>query len=195
MRFFPVHRGSTLLLWLGLAVAPLASAEPASAPTAQTQPAASALSSAAPSPSSQPELTPSLPPTATAQAEPLAAPTAQTQSAAPVPATPVLPPSSQVELAQSLPTTMEEIAAMDVLRELCPSLLPTQQHAAFRKGLTIALKQMMPGLSNPLLALDSLQSDAGYQELYRQARADASAATAADNRQICQDILSYNKKH
>lgn len=103
--------------------------------------------------------------------------------------------STQVELAQSLPTTMEEIAAMDVLRELCPSLLPTQQHTAFQKGLAIALKQMMPGLPNPLLALDSLKSDAGYQALYRQASADARAATTTDNRQICQDILSYNKKH
>lgn len=104
------------------------------------------------------------------------------------------PSTNKVELSQSLPTTMEELAAVDVLREICPALLPSQQQPAFWQGMTALLKQLMPNLSNPLLALDSLKSDSSYQKLYQQASADAHAVKVTDNRAVCTDILSYTKK-
>ncbi len=119
-------------------------------------------------------------------------------STAPATAAPVLSPASapsrdpnKVELSQSLPTTMEEIATVDVLREVCPALLDGSQQKAFQQGLIELLKTMLPGLPNPLLALDSLKTDTAYQPLYAQARAQTAQSNVTDNRAVCRDILTY----
>jgi hypothetical protein len=95
----------------------------------------------------------------------------------------------KVEFKSSLPVTQEEIAAVDILGEICPKLIGNSKK--FDEGYRHLLRDLMPNIDQPHLALKALAEDAEYQTKLKEARADANRATVKDNRAVCQDILTY----
>lgn len=96
----------------------------------------------------------------------------------------------KVEFKSSLPVTQEEIAAVNVLGEICPKLLGNDPK--FNAGYEHLLSELLPNIKQPVLSLKALQDDAEYQKILAQARADANKATVKDNREVCQEITQYN---
>lgn len=95
----------------------------------------------------------------------------------------------KVEFKSSLPVTQEEIAAVNVLGEICPKLIGNNKN--FDAGYERLLQDLMPNIAQPALALKALADDTEYQGKLKEARADANRATVQENRQVCQDIVNY----
>ncbi|RYY79910.1 MAG: hypothetical protein EOO69_04385 [Moraxellaceae bacterium] len=95
----------------------------------------------------------------------------------------------KVEFKSSLPVTQEEIAAVDVLGEICPKLISNTKK--FDTGYERLLKDLMPNIDQPVLALKALADDTEYQGKLKEAREDANKATVHDNRAVCEDIVNY----
>ena len=123
------------------------------------------------------------------------------QAASPVPTTDSANPNSAtidssaanaaVEFKQSLPTTMEEIATVDVLGEICPKILSERMNRQFNQGYQPLVSGLLPNIPSPSIAIQSLHSDAEYSALLNTARADAAKYAVAENRAVCLDVLHY----
>ncbi|MBJ8450970.1 MCR_0457 family protein [Acinetobacter bereziniae] len=83
----------------------------------------------------------------------------------------------------------EELAAIYVLSDICPSLIKTD--AAFDKGFNLLLKDYMPNDKNPKEALKTLAKQKDFQRALKEAKADAKKAGDTENTAICNDISRY----
>ena len=99
--------------------------------------------------------------------------------------------NAAVEFKQSLPTTMEEIATVDVLGEICPKILGERMNRQFNQGYQHLVSGLLPNIPSPSIAIQSLHSDAEYSALLNTARADAAKYAVAENRAVCLDVLHY----
>lgn len=99
-----------------------------------------------------------------------------------------------VELKQSLPTTMEEVATVDILTEICPKVLDSAQVGAFNTGYQRLLTEMLPNIPSPASSIKTLHDDAEYKALLDTAREDAASVSVEENRQVCLDVVSYQSK-
>ena len=102
-------------------------------------------------------------------------------------------PTSQnaVEFKQSLPTTMEEIATVDVLGEICPKILGDRMNRQFSRGYQNLISTLLPNIPSPSVAIQSLRSDAEYSKLLETSRAETARYAVAENRAVCLDVLHY----
>jgi hypothetical protein len=100
-------------------------------------------------------------------------------------------PANAVEFKNALPTTMQELAAVNVLQDICPQLLDAGLQADFQKGYGRLLAELLPNIDTPLLAIQSLKDDNEYKPLLAEARQDAAAATVTENREVCLDVVHY----
>ncbi|MFZ3194561.1 MAG: hypothetical protein WA154_15325 [Moraxellaceae bacterium] len=112
--------------------------------------------------------------------------TTTTENTAPDPAA-----QNAVEFKQSLPTTMEEIATVDVLGEICPKILGERMNRQFNQGYQHLVSSLLPNIPSPSVAIQSLRSDAEYSKLLDIARADTARYAVAENRAVCLDVLHY----
>lgn len=96
---------------------------------------------------------------------------------------------NRVEFKSSLPVTQEEVAAVDVLGEICPKIIG--KNSNFNAGYKRLLSDLLPNVENPALAIASLKDDSEYQTKLTEARADANRATVKENREVCLDIVNY----
>lgn len=96
-----------------------------------------------------------------------------------------------VEFKQSLPTTMEEIATVDVLGEICPKILGERMNRQFNQGYQNLISTLLPNIPSPQLAIQSLRSDAEYSKLLETSRAETARYAVAENRAVCLDVLHY----
>ena len=99
--------------------------------------------------------------------------------------------NSKVEFKSSLPVTQQEIAAVDVLGEICPKIIG--KNTNFDAGFKRLLSDLLPTIDQPVIALKTLQEDADYQKLLTQARDDANQVTVQENREVCLEIVNYPK--
>jgi hypothetical protein len=98
-------------------------------------------------------------------------------------------PDSKVEFKNSLPVTLEEIAVVDVLGQICPPLLGKNNN--FDRGYLQVLTELLPNFPDPILALKALQDDPEYQEKLKEARGDAGKVSVDENREVCLDVAQY----
>lgn len=98
-------------------------------------------------------------------------------------------PDSKVEFKDSLPVTMEEVAAVDVLGQICPPLLGRNNN--FDRGFKVVLGELLPKVPDPLVALKALQDDPEYQEKLKEARQDAGKVSVDENREVCLEVAQY----
>lgn len=105
--------------------------------------------------------------------------------------TPDASSQNAVEFKQSLPTTMEEIATVDVLGEVCPKILGERMQRQFITGYQNLISTLLPNIPSPQLAIQSLRGDAEYSQLLDSARAETARYAVAENRAVCLDVLHY----
>lgn len=85
--------------------------------------------------------------------------------------------------------THEELAAIYVLSEVCPSLVkdPTK----FEQGFGKLVKEYLPSQKNPVQALNQLAQQNSFSTVLKEARNDAKTAGDAQNKSICNELVSY----
>lgn len=88
--------------------------------------------------------------------------------------------------------TEEELAAIYVLSELCPGY-GFKKDPAYRNGYAELVKENMPGIQNPVNALQVRAKQKDFQPLLIQARQDAQRAGEEQNKEICKEISSLAK--
>lgn len=86
--------------------------------------------------------------------------------------------------------TNEELAAIFVLSEICPTL--NQSGEKFDRGYTQLVKEYLPNEKNPVSALESLAKQDNFKAALDEARSDAKKASDANNTEICQDVSNFN---
>ena len=96
---------------------------------------------------------------------------------------------SKVEFKSSLPVTQQEIAAVEVLGEICPKIIG--KNTNFDAGFKRLLTDLLPTIDQPVMALKALQDDTEYQKIVSEARIDANKATVQENRDVCLEIVNY----
>lgn len=93
-----------------------------------------------------------------------------------------------IEVTQ-LNVTPEELAAIYVLSEICPTLLKKQ--TGFEAGYANLLKDYLPQEKKPADYLSNLSHQPQFKAVLKQARDDAKRAGDQENLEICQDVVNY----
>ena len=92
----------------------------------------------------------------------------------------------------NLQVTKDELAAIYVLSEVCPSLIKTDKQ--YETGYARLVKDYLPQEKSPETALKSLVKQSSYKQALDQARLDAKTAGDKGNTEVCQDVKEYNPK-
>ncbi|CAM4281578.1 hypothetical protein MMP66_07035 [Acinetobacter dispersus] len=88
--------------------------------------------------------------------------------------------------------TKQELAAIYVLSEICPSLIG--KDLKFNKAYDNLVKAYLGNDTKAVETLNKRVKGKDFQEALKEARADAKAASDNDNRQICDDVRNYYSK-
>lgn len=88
--------------------------------------------------------------------------------------------------------TKDELAAIYVLSEVCPSLVP--QDDKFNAGYNSLLKDYLPNEKNPDSALKNIVKQNAFKPALEQARLDAKTAGDQGNQKVCNDIKDYQSQ-
>ncbi|MCH7337081.1 hypothetical protein [Acinetobacter sp. NIPH 2699] len=86
-------------------------------------------------------------------------------------------------------TTQEELAAIYVLSEICPTLI--DEDKKFTQGYERLVKEHLPKESKAVDVLNKRAKAKDFQKFLVEARKDAKAAADEKNRQICEDVRNY----
>lgn len=97
----------------------------------------------------------------------------------------------EVESDQGQGTSQEEIATIDVLNEICPKILGTNNNKNFSKGYSNLITHMLPSIKNPVAAVQAMHTDSDYMKIYDNARISALKEKEDDNREVCLEVLHY----
>ena len=95
-----------------------------------------------------------------------------------------------IEVTPSQQVTQQELAAIYVLSEVCPSLV--KENNQFQQGYAKLAQEYMPKEKDAVAALDKISKQKNFQPMLKEARADAKAAGTAKNQAICQELTAYN---
>lgn len=99
-----------------------------------------------------------------------------------------------VEVTPSKGTTPEELAAIQVLSEICPSLIG-KKDAEFTQGYERLVKDYLPNEADPVAALEKRSKDKSFKKVLKEARNDAKAAGNEQNTLVCQDVKAYQSQN
>lgn len=88
--------------------------------------------------------------------------------------------------------TKEELSAIYVLSEICPSLIG--KDLKFNKAYQNLVKAYLNNESDAVDILNKRVKSKDFQAALKEARNDAKAASEEDNRQICDDVRNYYSK-
>jgi hypothetical protein len=97
----------------------------------------------------------------------------------------------EVESDQGQGSSPEEIATVDVLKEICPEIIGTNNNKNFSKGYNILIKHMLPSIKDPVAAVQAMHTDPDYMKIYDNARVSALKEKVEDNREVCLEVLHY----
>ncbi|WP_445115577.1 MCR_0457 family protein [Acinetobacter sp. WZC-1] len=86
--------------------------------------------------------------------------------------------------------TQEELAAIYVLSEICPSLVKKDQK--FDQGYSRLVKDYLPDEQHPEAALINLSKQASFKKVLNEARQDAKKAGDKGNLAVCSDVSNYH---
>lgn len=99
---------------------------------------------------------------------------------------------NNIEITPAIQTTKEEVAVVHVLSEICPEIIGKNQN--FDKGYERMLTELLPGISDPVLAVEALSEEGDYQEVLAEARQNASKHSREDNREVCLEMVQWGQK-
>lgn len=96
-----------------------------------------------------------------------------------------------IEVTPLQQVTQQELAAIYVLSEVCPSLVSDQSQ--FENGYNTLAKEYLPQQKNPTEYLKSLSKEKKFKSILAEAQADAKKAGKAKNQEICKELSTYSK--
>ena len=96
-----------------------------------------------------------------------------------------------IEVTPLQQVTQQELAAIYVLSEVCPSLVSDQSQ--FENGYNSLAKEYLPQQKNPTEYLKSLSKEKKFKPILAEAQADAKKAGKAKNQEICKELSTYSK--
>ncbi|ODL99626.1 hypothetical protein AXH22_14255 [Acinetobacter pittii] len=99
-----------------------------------------------------------------------------------------------VEVTPQQGTTPEELAAIQVLSEICPSLIG-KKDADFAQGYERLVKDYLPNEIDAVSALEKRSKDKAFKKYLKEARSDAKAAGDEQNTLVCQDVKAYQSQN
>ena len=86
--------------------------------------------------------------------------------------------------------TKHEIAVMQVLSEICPSMLSTNQRQRFYKSSNAQLHDLMPTLEDPKAAIQYLSTQQDYRQILQSMRSWTMSFSKQDNKALCVDLAN-----
>lgn len=89
--------------------------------------------------------------------------------------------------------TQEELAAIYVLSDICSDLVGENEQ--FKQGFTALAREHLPKEKDPVAALKQLSQTTQFEKVLKEAEQDAKAAGDAENKQICEEIMTYDHKN
>ena len=96
-----------------------------------------------------------------------------------------------IEVTPLQQVTQQELAAIYVLSEVCPSLVSDQSQ--FENGYNTLAKEYLPQQKNPTEYIKSLSKEKKFKPILAEAQADAKKAGKAKNQEICKELSTYSK--
>lgn len=96
-----------------------------------------------------------------------------------------------IEVTPLQQVTQQELAAIYVLSEVCPSLVSDQSQ--FENGYNTLAKEYLPQQKNPTEYLKSLSKEKKFKPILAEAQADAKKAGKTKNQEICKELSTYSK--
>ena len=96
-----------------------------------------------------------------------------------------------IEVTPLQQVTQQELAAIYVLSEVCPSLVSDQSQ--FENGYNTLAKEYLPQQKNPTEDLKNLSKEKKFKPILAEAQADAKKAGKAKNQEICKELSTYSK--
>lgn len=100
-------------------------------------------------------------------------------------------PDGNIEVTPLQKVTQQELAAIYVLSEVCPSLV--KDHAKFEQGYAKLAQEYLPADNNAVSSLAKLSQEKKFEPVLAEARNDAKKAGDAKNQEICQELTTYSK--
>lgn len=89
--------------------------------------------------------------------------------------------------------TQEELAAIYVLSDICPKLVG--DNPQFKQGMAALAAEHLPQEKDPVAALKQLSQTAQFEKVLKEAQNDAQVAGDTENKQICEEIMTYDRKN
>ena len=80
--------------------------------------------------------------------------------------------------------TKHEIAVMQVLSEICPSMLNGNQKQRFYKSYTVQLHELMPSLEDPKAAIQYLSTQQDYRQILQGIRSWTMGFSKQENKAL-----------
>ncbi|WP_201537839.1 MCR_0457 family protein [Psychrobacter immobilis] len=98
-------------------------------------------------------------------------------------------PATTIPLDMSgINVTKHEIAVMQVLSEICPSMLAGKQKQRFYKSYNVQLHELMPSLEDPKAAIQYLSTQQDYRQILQGIRNWTMSFSKQDNKALCEDL-------
>ncbi|OAL80294.1 MCR_0457 family protein [Acinetobacter terrae] len=95
-----------------------------------------------------------------------------------------------IEVTPIQKVTQQELAAIYVLSEVCPSLV--KDDAQFSRGYSKLAQEYLPKEKDAVSALSKLSKEKKFKSILAEARTDAKKAGDSKNKEICQELTTYN---
>jgi len=95
-----------------------------------------------------------------------------------------------IEVTPIQKVTQQELAAIYVLSEVCPSLV--KNDAQFSRGYSKLAHEYLPQEKDAVSALSKLSKEKKFKSILTEARSDAKKAGDAKNKEICQELMTYS---
>ena len=86
--------------------------------------------------------------------------------------------------------TKHEIAVMQVLAEICPSMLSGKQKQRFYKSYNVQLHELMPSLEDPKAAIQYLSTQQDYRQILQGIRSWTMGFSKQENKALCEDLAN-----
>jgi len=95
-----------------------------------------------------------------------------------------------IEVTPNQKITQQELAAIYVLSEVCPSLV--KENDQFKKGYAKLAQEYLPQEQDPVSALQKLSKQKSFKSILAEAKSDAKKAGDVKNKEICQELTTYS---
>lgn len=95
-----------------------------------------------------------------------------------------------IEVTPIQDVTSQELAAIYVLSDICPTLVSDQKK--FELGYKKLAHDYLSEEKDPVAALNALAKQSSFKSVLDEAKNDAKVASIAENKEICEDIVNYN---